>query len=813
MNFPARIFSMGDTSSPMIAKALFDEARSLYERDDFPESVKLLQSALDKVENQSVHTGVSVTDALILLGWNFVALRDFDALEDLERTISTLGIEAFPEFELIRIWIFLAKGKVQDALQRSNEFLENQKACFHPLHPDFLMIRGYCFSLAGEAELPVQDYEAAYAIFNIQARILDSGRTANFFGLHLFSVGQYQKAKEWLSRAETIFDNLDLPRKKAVVALNLGLVHYKLGEFPQSLTHLEKSLRIGIEGDWIHRQCFANIALGNVYRMKRDFKSARRHLMSGYQQAQEMSQAREEALALEFLGDVYRDEGKLSEAQRCYSRTLDIIKPLAPEGDIVSEVHRRIGECHALNVDFSLARHHLRKALELTRRQGDRFEEAVTLRVMAEADQACGKRAAALEYIALACGILEEIGANYELAIARFRHAEIVLAGRNDETRAALVSPLLDHSWQHATESLKLFLQIGVPWWIARADELVKEISALRVRQEKADHEQAAGNISGQGYNPGNIIIHNSSGMRQVIELCDIYAPNDNPVLIHGETGTGKELIARRLHEKSGRTGKMVSVNAVAISPSLFEREFFGHIKGSFSGADANQIGFAEQADGGTLFLDEIGELPLDLQPKLLRLLQNGAFHAVGDPAERFVNIRLVAATNMDLYQATLDRTFREDLFYRLQVLSLQIPALKDRPDDILPLLRHFLSLAADRPVEISEFLNPVSETLAIEYPWPGNVREIISVCQQLYLQVATIGRAKVGLGLHGVGFLSGPGYLEMEETEGRSLDSIRDPRQRLMTALHQAGGNRTEAARLLNISRSSFYRQMKFGK
>ena len=165
MNISAMIFSMGDINSPMVANALFEKAKTLFEKDDFSESINLLQSALDKVENQSVHAGVSISDALVLLGWNFVALRDFSALEDLERTISTLGIDELPEFELIRIWVLLAKGEVQKALKRANEFFENQKPNIHMLHPDFLMIRGYCYSLAGESELPSQDYEAAYAIF------------------------------------------------------------------------------------------------------------------------------------------------------------------------------------------------------------------------------------------------------------------------------------------------------------------------------------------------------------------------------------------------------------------------------------------------------------------------------------------------------------------------------------------------------------------------------------------------------------------------------------------------------------------------
>jgi len=509
--------------------------------------------------------------------------------------------------------------------------------------------------------------------------------------------------------------------------------------------------------------------------------------------------AREEALALEFLGDVYRDEGKHTDALRFYDRAIALAEPLAPEGDVVAETVRRIGECHVRLGDQETALPFLRRALDLTRKQGDRFEEAVTLRVLAESAMAVGDMETALENIRPACEILDEIGAKYELGIARLRHGEILLASGPSSSE-----DLADIRHQ-ATDALRLFLSVDVPWWIRQADMFVSKVSALK--------EEAASRcrLSYEKTVSPDIIVHESPVMRNLLDLCDMYAGSSHPVLIRGETGTGKELIARRLHSESGRQGKLVAVNVASISPNLFESAFFGHVKGSFSGADRDRIGFAEQADGGTLFLDEIGELSPDLQPKLLRFLQDGVFHAVGDPEERHVDVRLVAATNKDLDAAVRDGVFREDLLYRLRVLTLDVPPLRARSEDVLLLMRHFLSLEAGGKVPLSEYLNPPSVELARRYSWPGNVREIIAICRRLHLQVSTRGKARVVLDRGGDIVLTGPGYLEMVAEAGSVADlrDLKDPRQRIEAALEQSSGNRSDAARLLGISRSTLYRQM----
>jgi PAS domain S-box-containing protein len=230
-------------------------------------------------------------------------------------------------------------------------------------------------------------------------------------------------------------------------------------------------------------------------------------------------------------------------------------------------------------------------------------------------------------------------------------------------------------------------------------------------------------------------IIGQSQALKNVLAQVDLVASTHASVLIQGESGTGKELIARAIHERSGRRNNtLVKVNCCAIPPQLFESEFFGHVKGAFTGANRNRTGRFALADGGTLFLDEISEIPLELQAKLLRVLEEGTFEPVGSDRTRRSDARVVAATNRDLKAAVAAGTFRRDLYYRLNTFPLMVPPLRERPEDIEPLLRHFvrryLTRARRPPVSITPYVLAVFQA----YSWPGNVRELKNVVERLLI-------------------------------------------------------------------------------
>jgi len=227
-------------------------------------------------------------------------------------------------------------------------------------------------------------------------------------------------------------------------------------------------------------------------------------------------------------------------------------------------------------------------------------------------------------------------------------------------------------------------------------------------------------------------IVGQSEPILKIIKQIDVVAPTDASVLIHGESGTGKELIARAIHQASRRSQHpLIRVNCAAIPAELFESEFFGHIRGAFTGAVRDRIGRFELADGGTLFLDEIGEIPLDLQSKLLRVLQEGQFERVGEERTRKVDVRIVAATNRNLREEVQARRFREDLYFRLNVFPIQSSALRDRPVDIAPLAMHFISEIGKRLNLPGRRLRAVDMERLQRYSWPGNIRELQNVIER----------------------------------------------------------------------------------
>ncbi|GAB4264862.1 sigma-54-dependent transcriptional regulator [Deferrisoma sp.] len=314
----------------------------------------------------------------------------------------------------------------------------------------------------------------------------------------------------------------------------------------------------------------------------------------------------------------------------------------------------------------------------------------------------------------------------------------------------------------------------------------------------------------------GGEILGRSPRMQEVFRLLERVAPTGVTVLIHGESGTGKELVARRLHALSGRAGPFVAVNCAAIPEGLIESELFGHVKGSFTGAVADKPGLFEEAAGGTLFLDEVGELPLHLQPKLLRALQEGKVKRVGGNREIPVDVRIVSATNRDLAEAVREGRFREDLYYRLNVVALEIPPLRERRDDIPLLALHFLqkyARAFGRPLK--GFTREALDRLEA-YPFPGNVRELENLVERAaaletgeYVGVESLPPA---LGAPRTGDAEGLPPLPADgfDLEGFLADV---ERRYLEEALRRTNGNKTEAAKLLGITfRSLRYRLERLG-
>jgi len=254
----------------------------------------------------------------------------------------------------------------------------------------------------------------------------------------------------------------------------------------------------------------------------------------------------------------------------------------------------------------------------------------------------------------------------------------------------------------------------------ARAFEEIEYLKA-RLEEENDYLRQEVSEALGS-----NDIIGSSPGLTKVLQQTQLVAPTEAAALVTGESGTGKELIARAIHENSPRKSRaLIKVNCGAIPDTLFESEFFGHMKGAFTGAMKDKPGKFELADGGTIFLDEIGEIPLAMQSKLLRVLQEGEVERIGDTRTRKVNVRIIAATNRDLLKEVEAGRFRQDLFYRLSVFPIDIPPLRKRPEDIAPLAMHFITQTARRMNRPSPRVTQSTMKQLVAHDWPGNVREL----------------------------------------------------------------------------------------
>jgi transcriptional regulator with PAS, ATPase and Fis domain len=302
---------------------------------------------------------------------------------------------------------------------------------------------------------------------------------------------------------------------------------------------------------------------------------------------------------------------------------------------------------------------------------------------------------------------------------------------------------------------------------------------------------------------------------RQVLKILDAVSPNDCIVLLEGESGTGKELLARRIHLKSPRrNGPFIPANCPGITDTLFESQFFGHVKGAFTGATMDTLGIVRAANGGTLLLDEVGELPYHVQPKLLRLLQENEITPVGAARPMSVNVRFIASTNRNLAKAVAEGKFRSDLYHRLNIVRIEVPPLRSRPKDIQPLLDYYLAYyAAHYKMPPRELSFRLRRTLQ-EYPWPGNVRELCAYVERIYAtntppmpptfydwDISQPGEKPIQTPIDRMPLADTvPVGCSLAEAEARAIRN----------ALELTGYNRTAAAKLLKVHRTTLARKLR---
>ena len=359
----------------------------------------------------------------------------------------------------------------------------------------------------------------------------------------------------------------------------------------------------------------------------------------------------------------------------------------------------------------------------------------------------------------------------------------------------------------YSTESAVEAIQKGA------ADYFPKPFSPEKLRQriglivEEAKRRQRSSTLENELLENFQFegIIGRSPLMLDLFSKIRRVAPHFRSVLITGPTGAGKELVAKALHQLSGSGKRFVAVNCSSITESLAESELFGHVKGSFTGANQDKVGIFEYADGGTAMLDEIGEMPLPMQAKLLRVLQNHEVQRVGSPAVTKVDVRVVAATNRDLHEMSRQGKFREDLYFRLSAVELKVPSLAQRPEDLPLLERHFLKAFAAQYNKPVSGLTRRAQTVLARYPWPGNIREMQNVIEHACMMAESdvIDVRDLPERVQNQAAAADADYEVL-----MSIDQLE--RRHAQRVLDHVGGNKVRAAEVLGISRTHLYQLLK---
>jgi DNA-binding NtrC family response regulator len=469
---------------------------------------------------------------------------------------------------------------------------------------------------------------------------------------------------------------------------------------------------------------------------------------------------REKAIFFENLGLIYLLDNQLDQAKHALEQGMEISLKIAPESTLVSQIGRLQADVALAGNDHASARTHLERALTVAEQVGERLEIAACWRVQAELSAHDGDHARATDLYRRAIDLLKQIGARYELAVTQYRAAVSGLFAQGE--RLALLHLAREY---FESENVTPYLE--------------------RIDTELSRTPQSPGAMPASNQAP--VVVASSKAMKKTVTLAAHIAQSDMTVLLTGETGTGKDLLARYIHHCSGRTGDFVAVNTAAVPNEMVEAELFGFTRGAFTGAERDRVGLVQQAHEGTLYLNEIADATAEFQAKLLEVLESKAVRRLGENEPRNVNVRIIAATNRDLHQWLSEGRFRLDLYHRLNEVPIHLPPLRDRSEDIRPLTQAFLEHEGVNGQLDEDALTRLEQLLAVS-AWPGNVRQLQAELRRLWM--------------------TANGDIERLITlVAESAD--RRERANLITLLDMADWNRREVARRLGVSEAAIRKRM----
>jgi|GEM_PF-1338301 len=723
----------------------------------------------------------------------------------------------FFECALLRANVFRRQGKLREALSILEPYGGAAEAAFPSLLvSERLLIEGACRFYLNELRSAEESLEAALgiAIQNGDSRL--KSRVLTMLGLVAQNKGLHETALDYFGRSKEICRVNADRYGEAAAALNMGILLCRRGTFSGAARSVERAKAIFTSIDWSIGVCRSLLAQGNISKCLGDFAAAVRCYRDADRIAGQNGFARERALAREFIGDVHFERGRYQAAENCYEEGLRIATSIAPDGDIVVEINRRLGELHLSKAEASRAMSFLRAGLKLSGKLDDKLEKGAILRCMGKAAFSRGEHSRGNTLFRKAIVTLREAGCDFELGKTHLAYAETLVDGAltsRDDVRGfeSHADEALDEAWSSAVEAGHIFGGLESATWKAAAERCLDRVIARRGRRFHVDPVLQGGkDVARISFSPefsrheGYVAV--SDAMLSVWKQIHFAAGFDRPVLVTGETGTGKELVARLIHTLSSRARRpFVALNCAAVPDHLFESEFFGHKRGCFTGALTDRIGLFEEADGGTLFLDEVGELTTLQQVKLLRALQEGRIRRVGENTERPVNVRIISATNQNLEERLGKTAMREDFYYRINAEHIIVPSLRERPEDILPLIAFCLCVNGGGGYRVVK-MEPAALRCLQHYSWPGNVRELFAVLDRIkHMSNGDV----VTLEMLPERIKKGNSAVEIPAVRPAGEVSL-DAAQRLRRALDLCGGNKSAAARWLGMSRGTLYKELR---
>ncbi len=612
-------------------------------------------------------------------------------------------------------------------------------------------------------------------------------RARNLLGLSFLSAGDLHRAVSEFARGQLQAREAGLYHEEANFSLNLSIALAKLGRLEQAEVELAAARTLFGERGHSRGNVLTRLCTAQLQRLRGDLRGAEANAVGALSEAEEHGFEREHVIALEYLGDVALDQHDNQTAIERFDQALLLAERLAPEGDLIPELCRRIAEVHVRIGEPNRALVTCERGLRIARRINDRFEEAATQRVMAMALLRLGHREKAVRTAGEGIQSLRRLEAVHELMRVLVLSGEILVAGGDPEERRTA----RDHLW----EARSLALTLRLDRWVERIEKVLG-VELVPRSAPAAARPAPAGSVPA-GVDPGCFrfgILTQDPRVIELVRVLERASTSRLPVLILGESGTGKELLARAAHQLSDRAAAPFIVSHCAALP---EGELDGELFGFDPGPESQSQGpgLFELANRGVVFLDEVSELLMGAQAKLLRVIEIGELRRVGASGFRQVDVRVIAASTRDLASLVRRGLFRDDLYYRLNGIRLEVPPLRERPGDVELIGRHFLELAnarARKQVRFSE--ETWSQLLA--HTWPGNVRELRNVVDRAV--ALTPDRAAAGteaLQLRAPGRAAPP--RAPAATRGTAA-SARNEREDILRALRQHGGNQSEAARSL---------------